>query len=308
MSSGMAVRCLIKNTWYISSTGFGQGYVYLYGSRVEDVGEGEPPPEYELAELLYDFEGDALVAHGYSLLVDIVEFPVRGLEGFDLSVFTREELKKLARIGVVNAYINGVTLPVAITSHPEVIADVARESGMRIGIVAARGTAPRLALTPLLEVEDGWLYYEDRRIGRVESSICSPGNVAGDCLLVDARGYGNTLTAVEEVYRGAQSPEQAYRTLTNFYRITGVDSGYVDKNSASDLVVYDLKNPLKSIPVTSPASLYSLLRRAQQPDIVFVGGDVFFERGENLAIPLTKVNDLLKQRLGVTAHASRQKQ
>lgn len=300
MSSGLALRCLLKNTWYLSSKGFNKGYVYIYGGRVEEVGEGEPEPEYELADLLYDFEGDALAVHGYSVVLDVVEYVVRGVSGVDLTVFTREELKKLAKIGVVNAYTNGITLPVAITKYPEVVVDVARENGVRIGLIVERGVVSKTPFTPILEVENGYLYYEDKRLGLLEKTLCTPLNPTEDCLIVDARGYGNTLTAVEEVYRLAKTPERGYQLLTGFYRVAGLDSGYLDKNAASDIIVYDTRNPMKTIPMTDLTSLYTLLKRSLQPDLVFVGGDVFYEKGENLAIPVVKVNELFKKKLALS--------
>jgi len=144
----------------LSSSGFKYGYVFINGSRIEDAGEGDPPPEYELVELMYDFEGDALVTHGYSVVVDIVEYVLRGLDNIDLSIFTREELRKLANVGLVNSYINGVTLPVAITSKPEVVADVARENMMRIALIVDRGTVSRNPFLLLLEVDNGKVYFE----------------------------------------------------------------------------------------------------------------------------------------------------
>lgn len=297
MSSGMVVRCLLKNAWYLSSSGFNKGYVYIYGSRVENVGAGEPEPEYELSDLLYDFEGDAVAVHGYSVILDVVEYVVRGIQDVDLSIFTKEELKKLAKVGVVNAYTSGVTLPVTMTDYPEVVADIARENGIRIGLIADRGAVSRTPFTPLLEVENGYLYHEDRKVGELKRVVCSPLNLTEKCLIVDARGYGNTLTAIEEVYRHVATPEVGYYLLTGFYRVVEIDSGYLDKNSASDIIVYDTRNPMKAIPLIDKNTLYTLLRRSSQPDLVIIGGDVFYEKGENLAIPVARVNEILKKKI-----------
>ncbi|MEM3346321.1 MAG: hypothetical protein QXY11_01330 [Desulfurococcaceae archaeon] len=302
MSSGIATRCLLKNAWYLSSNDFHYGYVFLHGSRVEDVGEGDPLPEYELAELVYDFEGDALIVHGYSLIVDIVEYVVRGMSNIDLSVFTDEELRKLANVGLVNAYMNGVTVPVAKTRYSKIVGDVARENAMRVGLLAERGTVSRNPFTVLLEVDDGWLYFEDKRLGEYSSMVCKPYEVRETCILVDARGYGNITTAIENVYSYTRSPEVAFRLLTNFYRVANIDNGFVERRSASDIIVYDLKNPLKSMPITSKRDLYSLLARSQQPDMVFIGGEIFYEHGENLAIPVVKINELLKRRIATLKH------
>jgi hypothetical protein len=296
LSTGLTTRCLFKNAWYLSSTGFKQGYVFIYGTRIRDTGEGEPEPEYELSELVYDFNGDAVIAHGYSLLVDIVEYVVRGIRDFDLSVFTREELRKLAKAGVVNAYMSGVTLPVASTSHPEVVVDIARENSLRLGIIAERGTVSGNPFTVLLEQDGEYIYYEDKKISHYSSAICKPSEIRDNCVLVDARGYGNTTTAIEEVYMATGDPSLSFKLLTNLYRATGIDNGFVEKDSASDLIIYDLKNPLKSMPLINGDHSYKLLARSQQPDIVFIGGDVFYEHGENLAIPVVKINEILKKK------------
>lgn len=298
MSSGVATRSLLKNTWFLAENGFKHGYVFMYGSRIEDAGEGEPAPEYELVELVYDFEGYAVAVHGYSLMVDLVEYVVRNIGDVDLSIFTKDELKKLANVGVVNAYTSGVTLPITRTNHPEVVVEIARENNIRIGIVAERGTVSRRnPFTLLLEVDGGWVYHGDRKIGEYDRLVCKPTNPHANCAIVDARGYGNIVTAIEEVYREMCSPEVSYRILTGPYRVGEIDSGFIEKRSSSDIIVYDLKNPLKAIPIKSAKHAYALLSRSQQPDIVFVGGDLFYEHGENLAIPVVKINELLRKRL-----------
>lgn len=293
MSSGMTTRTLFKNTWYYSSTGFRYGYILVHGPRIEDCGEEEAPPEYELSELLYDFEGQAVISHGYSILVDLVEYVFRGIDEVDLEVFTREELRKLTKIGVVNAYMNAITLPFAKTKHPEVVVDVARENGMRLGIIVDRGTLTRNPYTIILEVDNDRVYYEDELIGDFNSTICRPLRVSDRCILIDARGYGNVLTAIEETYRATGSREMSYMALTNMYRVSGIDKGFVDKGSTSDIIIYDSRNPIKAIPLRTRDDAYTLITRSMQPDIVFIGGDVFYEFGENLAIPVVRVNELL---------------
>lgn len=297
MSSGLTTRCLFKNTWYLSSSGFKHGYVFIYGTRIQDEGEGEPEPELELSELVYDFDGDAVVAHGYSLLTDVVEYVVRGLSDVDLSVFTREELRKIAKAGVVNAYMSGVTLPVARTNYPEIVGDIARENSIRMGIIAERGTVSRNPFIVLLELDGEWVYFEDKKIGEYTSIICKPVEPRSTCMLLDARGYGNITTAIEEAYTATRDPGSSFRVLTNFYRATGIDNGFVEKGSASDLIIYDLKNPLKTIPLMRDEHLYKLMARSQQPDVVFIGGDIFYEHGENLAVPVVKINELFKKKL-----------
>lgn len=293
-ASTTAVKILLKNTWFLSSDGFKQGYVFIEGSRISETGEGETPPEYELAELVYDFERESLVVHGYSVLVDIVEYVFRGIPGIDLSVFTIDELKKLANVGIVNSYVNGVTLPVAITSYPEVIARVARENMMRIVLITQRGTVSKSPYVLLLEVDNNRVYYEDKAIGYYEDFTCTPSKINEKCKIIDTRGYGNLLTAIEEVFRSI-GPEKAITLLTNPYRLVGIDSGYVEKNSTSDLVIHDTRNPLKTMPLWSSENLYRLLARSQQPDIVFINGDVFYEHGENLAIPVVKIHEVIKK-------------
>lgn len=295
MTISTLTRSLLKNAWFLSKEGFKRGYIFIRGSRVEDAGE-QPEPEYELSELVYDFEDSAIIVHGYSLLVDVVEYVIRRISDVDLSIFTKDEKKKLAEVGLVNAYINGITLPVTETSYPEVVLDVARENGMRVGIIAERGTVPRSPFALLLEVDNGWIYFEDSRIGR-SSSICTPGSYKSDCLLVDARGYGNITTAIEETYRSNPNALASYKLLTGVYNLCGIDTGFIERGSASDILIYDLKNPLKAAPIRTEQHMFVVLARSQQPDIVIIGGDIFYEHGENLAIPVVKVNEMIQKRL-----------
>ena len=293
MSTITTARILLKNTWFLTNKGFEKGFVFLYGSKIEDTGS-EVNPEYEFSELVYDFEYQAVITHGYSLLVDLVEYTTRQLGDIDLSVLTRSELKKLAEVGVVNAYTNGITLPVTITKYPEVVSDIARENSIRIGLIVERNTVVRNPYISLLEVDEGWIYYGDQKLIEYKDLTCKPGMLHDKCVLIDARGYGNLVTAIEETYRG-NNPLLSYNKLTGLYRVLGVDNGFVEKGSASDLVLFDLRNPLKSAPVSDEKRLYNILVRAQQPDIVFIGGEIFYEFGENLAIPLVKIGEILKK-------------
>jgi len=45
------------------------------------------------------------------------------------------------------------------------------------------------------------------------------------------------------------------------------------------------------------ANMEKLVMRAQQPDIVFIGGDIFYDHGENLAIPVVKIHEIIKKRV-----------
>ena len=293
MSSLVGSRSLLNNTWYFSRSGFKKGFVFLYGSRVMDEGE-EPLPEYELSELVVDFEGKALVIHGYSLLVDVVEYVFRGFKSqVDLSVLTKQEIKKLAEVGLVNAYTSGVTLPVAYTRHIEALVDAARENSMRVGVLAERGTVSSNPFLIVFEIDNGRVYFEDRVLGDLNSVICTPQRTRSSCILIDARGYGNTLTAVEETFRSVGVVKEAYEILTKPYKITSLDEGYVEKGCVSDIIVYDLRNPLRASLHERQEHFYTIIARSQQPDIVFIGGDIFYEFGENLAIPITRIDNIL---------------
>jgi hypothetical protein len=293
MSSLVGSRSLLNNVWYFSKSGFKKGFVFLYGSRVMDDGE-EPLPEYELSELVMDFEGKALIIHGYSLLVDVVEYVFRGFQSrVDLSVLTRNEIKKLAEVGLVNAYISGVTLPIAYTRHIEALVDAARENSMRVGVLADRGTVTSNPFLLVFEIDNGRVYFEDKVLGSVDNVICTPQRAMSNCIFIDARGYGNTLTAIEETFRSIRAVRDAYEVLTKPYKITGLDEGYVEKGCVSDIIVYDLRNPLRTSLHEREEHLYTIIARSQQPDIVFIGGDIFYEFGENLAIPITRVDNVL---------------
>lgn len=294
MSVLTATRSLLKNTWFLTSSGFKQGYVFIHGTRVEDVGEEEPAPEYELAELVYDFEGNAIVIHGYSIVVDLLEYVTRAIGQPDISTLTKQEAKKLVEVGLVNAYMNGVTMPIAMSEHPEVVIDAARENGVRVGILAERGTVPSNPFAVVFEIDGSNIYYQDKKLGSVDL-ICRPYKLGKDCLFLNAKGYGNLLTAIEEAYRALGDELESYRLLTQPYRLSEVDTGFVEKGVASDILVYDLRNPLKVAPVLGEHVLYKVISRSQQPDVVFIGGDVFYEFGENLAIPVVKVHEIAKK-------------
>lgn len=287
------IRILLNNTWYLEPDGFKKGYVFIDGFYIKSTGE-EPEPEYELSELQYDFNGYGIVIHGYSVVIDTLEYFFKGFKEIDYSIFTRQELKKIMEATLLRSYISGVTLPIIETPFIDIVMDIARENSLKVGVITEEGsgrdTVDRNVF--FLTRRNNGLYYGDKLLGEIKE-ICKPSDVDQECLVIDTRGYGAVSTAIEIVFKKLGDPSLAYRVLTNPYRLLRVDNGFVQASSSADLLIHDLREPLKSFPIYRPEQCYEVLWRTSTPDMVLVNGNVIYERGENLVFSLSKLHEII---------------
>lgn len=275
---------LLKEVIYLDKLGFRAGYVYLKGDTIGDVGE-EPEPEYELSEVLYEMDKKAVVLHGYSAVIDTYEFAFRGYGAVDYSIYTKSELKALAEYGLSEALSHGITLPIIASPRPEIAVDVLREAGLPGAVISSDEVAAP-ANVVVLKVRDGKIYRGDKPISDA-SAICKPREAREGCAFLDLRGvmsYSSALQLAEEAMGGT---DKLYELLVRPYVALGLDSGYVEKGSLSDIVLFDLRNPQNLCPARGPGDYWVVVKRFNRPDIVIVRGEVVYERGEHIAYTVT---------------------
>ncbi|MEM3926841.1 MAG: hypothetical protein QXU13_04605 [Desulfurococcaceae archaeon] len=285
------VKILFNNTWYLEPGGFRKGFIFVDGLFVKSTG-AEPEPEYEFSELSYDLGGYGVVVHGYSMIIDTLEYFLKGFR--DYSIFTKQELKKIMEASLLRSYVSGVTLPIVETPFVDLVMDIAREYSFRIGVIVRHDDRYDFMDKNILFIvkKNNNLYSNDKVITQA-NSVCKPEDVSPDCNIIDARGYGALFTGIEIVFKRLRNPLLAYRLLTNPYRLLSVDDGFVQSGASADLLVYDLKDPLKSLPLSDPEQCYEVLSRTSTPDIVVVNGNVVYERGENLVFTLSKLHEIV---------------
>lgn len=278
-------RILFNNLHYYGDSGVKKGFLYVEEHLVKDAGE-ESPPEYELSDVVYDFNNRAYAVHGFSMVLNGVEHPFSGVSNPDLSVYSESELERIALYVITTYYSLGVTLPIIKTQYPDVVNKAAKEHGLQLVLVHERGVVSHYSGLFYIESDSGKLYYQDSFIGFENEAFCLPGKYDRDCLGIDARGvdlpHPSVITALGHI-----GFEQTLEALSKPYKSLGLDNGYLGKGSRSDILVYDLRSPLKQQPLI-PEVLFRTPFKSLQPDLVLIKGDFAFEYGEILATTLPR--------------------
>jgi hypothetical protein len=279
-------KILLKNLYYYSDRIVKKGFVYVEEHLVKDAGE-EALPEYELSDVVYDFNNHAYAVHGFSMVLKGVEQPFRGISHSDLSIYTESELEKIALHVFTVYYSLGITLPIIETDHPGIVNKVAKEHGLQLVLVHDRGVIPHYGSLFYIERDGERLYYQDSFIGFENKVFCKPEKLDEGCIAIDARSVDLPHPSVISAL-GRIDFERLLEALSKPYRFLGLDNGCVDKGSRSDILVYDLRSPLKQQPLM-PEILFKTPFKNLQPDLVIVKGDFAFEYGEILTVSLPRV-------------------
>jgi len=180
----LTIHVLLNNIYYRKQHVVEKGYVFFNNEAIIDLGE-EPKPEYDLAELLYDYEYRAYVVHGFSVASGLSNYPFRGLEGFDPASYSDNELEEFIQAGFYELYMNGITLPIIIDARPELVNKVVKENEYKAVIMHERGVLKQYSGIAYIEIDNGILYYMDRRIGLIENIVCRLNEIRDDCHILD---------------------------------------------------------------------------------------------------------------------------
>ncbi|MGC9121739.1 MAG: hypothetical protein ACP5HP_02240 [Thermogladius sp.] len=273
----MSLRTLIHGeVYYYGSKGVEKGFLFIDGGKIRDVGE-EPQPEYELSELVLKYEKPALVVHGFSALVPGVDFPFRGLDPVQLPM-DEGMVEKLVLSSLSTAYANGVTLPILEDTPDCKVSSVISKHGLTAAVISSKPCAKPGVYNIL--VEEDMLVFNSRLIGRWGEVVCDPRSIGDKCLILDTRREHSR--SPQTWFSKSDNPDSLLRTLVQPYRVLGLDSGFVERGSVADLVVYDLSDPVLSLPLSKLSPVVVAMRGS--PQVVFVGGEVAFEKGEHLLV------------------------
>ncbi|WP_440059067.1 hypothetical protein ACSU1N_04580 [Thermogladius sp. 4427co] len=276
----MGLRILLYGeTFYYSSKGVNKGFVFIEGDRITDIGV-EAPPEYELSELLLKYDKPALITHGFSAIIPGPEFAFRGLEeGYER--IGAELFEKSIEASISIAISNGITLPILVDDASCKATAILSRLQVR-GVTITPEPCSRPGVLNILLDRAGNLFYNGNVIGNIRDVVCSPGSVSEKCLFLDTRSEHSRN--VESWLTKSNNPRILYEILVKPYRILRLDNGFVDVKSLSDILVYDLSDPLLSIPISRLDPVAVAMRG--RPQVVIVGGDIAYEKGEYLlAIP-----------------------
>ncbi|WP_048163010.1 hypothetical protein [Thermogladius calderae] len=273
----MSLRTLIHGeVYYYGSKGVEKGFLFIDGSKIRDVGE-ELPPEYELSELVLRYEKPAIIVHGFSALVPGLEFPFRGLDPVQPPI-DEVAVEKLVLASLSAAYANGVTLPILVDTPDCKVSSVISRHGLTATVISPKPCAKPGVYNIL--IEEDMLVYNDKVIGKWGEVVCDPRSIGDKCLILDTRREHSR--SPQAWFSKSDNPGSLLRTLVQPYRVLGLDSGFVERGSLADLVVYDLSDPVLSLPLSKLSPVVVAMRGG--PQVVFVGGEVAFEKGEHLLV------------------------
>jgi len=282
----MSVRTLLYGeVYYHGRRGVEKGFVFINGEKIGDVGS-EPLPEYELAELVLKYEKPALVLHGFSALVPGVEFPYRGL-GLEPRSMSPSALERFVQASVSASIANGVTLPIFMDTDDCQVSSSLGKLGVQ-GIVISRQPCERPGVLNILIARET-LVFKGVELGVFSQVVCKPEEVEERCLILDTRGEHSR--SVQAWLSKSPNPRLALNLLLKPYKLLELDNGLIERGSISDVLVYDLSDPVISAPLKAVDPLTTVMRG--NPQLVFVRGEVAFEKGEHLMVEPPSIIQLL---------------
>ncbi|MET1160196.1 MAG: hypothetical protein ABWW65_04485 [Thermoprotei archaeon] len=288
----MSYRTFFNNIYYLSEKGVEKGFIFFDNSRIIDIGT-TPEPEYEFVEYVNDYDYRAIAMHGFSIAFSPEKYVQRGLDiDIDLSTLSREEFKKIVYALLYELYMNGVTLPILVSNNVDLIASIAKEYGLSIGVIHEKGVSSKYREIIDIEVSGDNAYYNDQVLGNKKEIFCTINSISSKCrvLLVENMYTLNISIIAHYVYNKTGSLQKTLKLLTEPYRLLELDNGYISKNSKPDIVVYKLDDSRKSIPLKY---VEYVILRGYPPDQVFVNGDSFFDRGEALVLVPISIYDIV---------------
>lgn len=286
------VYTLLNNILYFKNGEIHSGFIYFNNEKIIDVGT-DPSPEYELAELIIDYEHSALAIHGFSIAIDIFKYVFRNNYSEEyLDTFSNNELEKIVNNTLYELYMNGVTLPVIYGYRIDIVNKVVRENNLKAVLIHS-GELREHDKSHYIITENNKLLYKNNEIGYLNKVLCSPGFITNECIFVDTTNYLSQNVSIilyELIERNNFEIEQALRVLKKPFISLGIDNGQLDTNSKPDVSIHDLRNSLKTIP---HRLIKYVLLKGYPPDQVFVNGEMYFDHGESLVLLQQRVNNIV---------------
>ncbi len=136
----MCVKVLLYDyNMLVSEESIVRGYVFIEGSRIADIGEGEPPSDYFRCDMVLPGRGSVLAQGFVSAVTHLTLYPFRGLIGGrvrlrkvweNVAKLSYEEALSLAAAGLKHLVEAGVTSVVSLDPHPQAVYDLLKETGV----------------------------------------------------------------------------------------------------------------------------------------------------------------------------------
>ncbi len=278
-------RVLFKNIYMYTVNGLSKGFIYVEDGVMKDYGL-EPRPEYELSELVYDFEYKAIAFYGFSYAIKPSTYPYRCSyirEG------VRENVEKYIKASLIESIRHGLTYPIIFDSPAYIdrIIQVLRTTNLKAGIVLDRDSIDYYRkYSSFKNIEfiilDGDLEVCGEDVTCIGmDDVCSEDNASQSCSLLYIEYTTIPYLVYHRLSAKGVSPKQVFKLLTSGYRLLKLGSGFIEKNVIADILVYDLRDLKTPLLRNDPLSI---VFRGYPPDIIVLNGEVVVEREYNYIV------------------------
>ena len=259
------------------------GYVYIKGGRIVDVGDAPVPEEYTYATLVLGGEG-RIAAPGLAAYVDAPAYPIRGLKpnlAERAKFYGRLDAESLALLSlpaVYEAHMAGVSTLVIEAPSKAVAIDLAS----RIGgyYLTAIPTCSGAAGEGTVSVGGDGCPEEGANLVLVGGEVkTGRSRVLG---AYSALNYRAAWTSVPRIYEGSLSLREAL----------GIPGGRIEKGARAEVVVYDARRPPGMLADLYELSLDEVYRLGAPVESLIVGDEVLVDGGEHLRITTRHFNEV----------------
>lgn len=261
------------------------GYVYIRGGRVVDVGEGPVPEDYTYATLILGGEG-RIVAPGLAAYVDAPAYPIRGLRpslAERARFYERLDAGSLALLSlpaIYEAHMAGVTTVVVEAPTSRLASDL--EEGVGGYYVAAVPTCVADRGEARVKVGGDGCPEDGAEI------IVSGGTVRVGGAEVPGSASALSLRAAITRVRGVHEGSLRLRERL------GIPGGVIEKDARAEVVVYDARKPPALLVDLYDLPLDELYRLGATVESLVAGDEVLVDGGEHLRITDKHFGDVMR--------------
>ncbi|MCD6488815.1 MAG: hypothetical protein J7K21_06295 [Desulfurococcales archaeon] len=289
-------RILLNNIYYFTGYGVKDGFIFIENSIIKDLGS-EPPIEYDLSDLIYDFGSKALALHGFSVAVTPSLYFIKKAGIKDPSTLSKEGLETGIKACLYELLLNGVVFPIIYEEkYIDVVINIAKSLAIDLGIIVT--PAIENYINNLLSYKNFFLIsvHEGKDYARnviKEEEICSLDSVSPECKILYLSETLNMGSIILFVSKKLGSLEKTVSLLTKPYELFNIGKGFIEKGERADLLVYDAsKLPKAPFNKKYPPDI---ILKGYSPDLVFIKGDIAVEKGINYIIESNALEKLLNK-------------
>jgi len=244
------------------------GYVYIKGGRVVDVGSQPVPDEYTYATLVLGGP-HRIVLPGLAVAADVIAYPMRfrGASVLDRVKFYRSISPQaqaiLALPGVYELHMRGASTILVEALEPGVVVDIQEAAGGRFGLAVPVCVEKPMSPLPTL-------------------SVSMPGCETGDGVSVDEIPY---LAGVYSYSYGLSRLGPAVWSLNYTLREkAGLPRGFLEPGALAEIAVFDARKPPFSYQDLYPDKALLAPLLGGSVETLIVGDEVIVDGGQHLNI------------------------